>query len=92
MNIIKIQNYKNVLSTTNTVEIKSDYGLGNNNGIMVVLNEDDINDGKFLLNLRGYFIDVLLIPKKYKTGGFSNTNHYDVIKIYLSKNHRISYY
>ena len=91
MNIIKIENYKSCFGSTHSIEIKSDHTLNVNKGYIIVLSEEDINNLNTLIKLRGYLIDVLLIPKKFKFT-FNDTDYYNLIKIQLSKRHTISYY
>jgi hypothetical protein len=58
---------------------------------MVVLSAEDIENINSLINLRGYSIYVLLIPKKYKFT-FNDTDYHKSIVANLMPNYVISYY
>jgi len=91
MNIIKIENVKQITGFQNRLEIKSDYKYSSENSIMAILSDDDINNDNCLVKLRGYVINILLLPKRYKYT-FNETKTGELIAIQLSKNCVISYY
>lgn len=68
MNIIKIENVSNIQGFHNKLEIStkgksiSQYS----NTTLVVFSEEDVHNDNCLIKLRGYNINALLIPKKYK--------------------------
>ncbi|MFW5847659.1 MAG: hypothetical protein ACOCVF_01950 [bacterium] len=90
MNIIRIEKFKRSLGSTHSVDIKTDY-KNLNKGTVVILSENDINNTNTLNKLRGYLIDVLVIPKKYKYT-FNDTEYFDILKIQLSDKPTITYY
>jgi len=93
MNIIRINNIKNVHANAHSIEIKTESNLSSDKRhTMVILSEEDmINDNLVNNKLRGLGIDILLIPKKYKYT-FDQTPIAKEIKLCLYQNHEISYY
>lgn len=66
MNIIKIENIGRINSFNNRLDIKNGNNLPDKFSTMVVLSDDDINNENCLIKLRGYLVNILLLPKKYK--------------------------
>lgn len=91
MNIIKINNVKRITSTTHGLEIKSNERFNDKNSIIVILDEDDIQNENRSIKLRGYYIDVLILPKKYKYA-FFETPIGKIIKPNLFNEYTITYY
>ena len=91
MNIIKVENVRNIEGFNNKIEIKSDYKYSDKQSIIVVLSEDDINNDNSLVKLRGYDISGLLIPKRFKFT-FDETTVGKLIKQQLNRKNIISYY
>ena len=92
MNIIKIENIKRIQGFSNKIEISSNYKHSDTKSYLVVLNDEDVNNDNCLIKLRGYKIDVLLIPKKYRFTFFEETNTGKLIKTNLVNEFTISYY
>lgn len=91
MNIIKVNNVKRITSTAYGLEIKSNEWFKGENSVVVVLDEDDIQNENRSIKLRGYNIDVLIIPKKYKYT-FFETPLGNIIKPNLPKGYLTTYY
>ncbi len=67
MNIVKIENVGRINSFNNRLDIKSNVVFNNTKDtLMVVLSDDDINNENCLIKLRGYLVNILLLPKKYR--------------------------
>lgn len=90
MNIINLENFKSVLSSTHRLELKTDFKV-KKNGTLVVLSEEDILNDNAYRKLIGYSIDVLIIPKKYKYT-FQTTPIYKNISKGFSKEFYLSFY
>lgn len=92
MNIIKIQNVGKINSFNNRLDIKSNVVFNSTKDkLMVVLSDDDVNNENCLIKLRGYVVNILLIPKKYKYT-FNNTLTGQMIIPNLITGCIISYY
>lgn len=92
MNIVKIDNFKSAVGFTNKVEINVEKNKDiKKQGVLVVLSAEDIENTNSLINLKGYSIYVLLIPKKYKFT-FNDTDYHKLIIANLMPNYVISYY
>ena len=93
MNIIKVENVGSILGFNNKIEVKTGYKKDGKSqfSTIVILDSDDIENDNTLVKFRGYNIDVLIIPKKYKYT-FNGTKYYMVIKESFSKNIIISYF
>lgn len=92
MNIIKIENIKRIQGFTNKIEISSNYKNNEIINIIVILSEEDVNNDNCLLKLKGYRINVLLIPKKYRYTFLDETPTGKLIKLNLDNNYTISYF
>lgn len=94
MNIIKIHNVTGVNATTHSLEVNTGKQyLPPHDKIttMVIMNEDEINNRNSIVKVKGYMISVLFIPTKFRFT-FMETEIGKLIQVYLTKNHRITYY
>lgn len=92
MNIIRLDNIKSSLATTYslTLNVEKHKDLVKS-FIIVVLDEDDLENMNTLIKLRGFKIDVLMIPKKWKFS-FNETKYYKSLSAQLDENHKITYF
>jgi hypothetical protein len=94
MNIIKLHNITGIDAHSHSLEIntgKQYLTSGDKMTVMAILNEDEINNRNTIIKVKGYNIDVLLIPTKFKYT-FFETELGKIIQLYLTKNHKITYF
>jgi hypothetical protein len=94
MNIIKIHNVTGVNATTHGLEVntgKQYLPPHDKMTTMVIMNEDEINNRNSIVKVKGYMISVLFIPLKFRFT-FMETEMGQLIQVYLTKNHKITYY
>ena len=92
MNIIRVENVKNVSATTYSLTVRVEkFKETNIQHVIVVLSEDDIINDNSLLKLIGVNIDVLLVPRKLRFT-FNETEYFKKLQIGLMENHTITYF
>lgn len=92
MNIIRIENVKDISSTKYSLTIRVEkFKETNIQHAIVVLSEDDISDINTVLKLRGFNIDILLIPKKFQYT-LPKTEYFKILQGQLSKDYTITYF
>lgn len=88
MNIIQINIPSDIRCDVKKTMIKSkDFVFGGNTAILI-LSEKDLNDPKLIINLRGYGLDLIMIPK----GSCLNNKLTAVLAPCMQDGLRISYY
>jgi len=90
MNKIIINNSDKLTATVNSVNVTAGVS-GNNNSTIIVLNEDDIENENYSNKLRGYRIDVLIVPKQYKNKLRFTTNGHIIFAAFTEKT-LVTYY
>ena len=92
MNIIRLDNVKSSLATTYslTLNVEKNKDLEKKFTI-VVLDEEDVNNMNTLIKLKGFNINVLLLPKKIKFS-FNESKYFEEISSQLDKDYKITYY
>lgn len=94
MNIIKIHNVTGVIPTIHGLEIntgKQYLPPHDKITVMVIMNEDEINNPNSIHKIKGYEISVLFIPTKFRYT-FLDMEMGKLLQMYLTKNHKITYY
>jgi hypothetical protein len=94
MNIIRTENVKSVSATTYslTVYVEKCKDLNKPQHLTVILSDDDLTNINSLVKLKGYIIDTLVIPKKYRFT-FNDTEHYKILQGQLRENnYTITYF
>lgn len=92
MNIIRIENVKNISSTTYSLTVRVEkFKETNKSHVIVVLGDDDIMNDNTLLKLIGVNIDALLIPRKLKFT-FNETEYFKKIQPSLVEDYTITYF
>lgn len=92
MNIIRLDNVKSSLATTYslTLNVEKNKDLEKKFTI-VVLDEEDVNNMNTLIKLKGFNINVLMLPKKIKFS-FNESKYFEEISSQLDKDYKITYY
>lgn len=92
MNIIRVENVKNVSATTYSLTVRVEkFKETKIQHVIVVLSEDDIINDNSLLKLIGVNIYVLLVPRKLRFT-FNETEYFKKLQIGLVENHTITYF
>jgi len=92
MNIIKLDSgVKRFHSFNGGVDILVD-PLVNRNGVIIVLSEDDMENDNIINKLRGYTINGLLIPRKYRYTYKENKTFIILQPTLISKDWFVSFY
>lgn len=91
MNIVRIENVKDIDTLNGKIDIKSNQHHTNESVNMVILSADDINNDNSMIALKGYSIRILVIPKKYRYT-FYETKLGSLIKSQFDSKCNISYY